>query len=69
MIGGGMLSDDAKQLAYTMIRHHGKLRALKLADTYAREAMAQGDERNFARWSAATSHIGDLIELAQNFKA
>lgn len=62
-----MNTDDISALTDAMMRHHGKTRALKLADRYASEAMMKGDARGHSKWSAVAARIAESIELEERF--
>jgi hypothetical protein len=62
-----MNSTSAKELAASMIIHHGKAQAYSLAVRYAGEFAAEGDSEWHDKWAAAAAVIGELIEADQQF--
>jgi len=62
-----MNSTSARELAASMISHHGKAEAYSLAVRYAGEFAAKGDNHSHDKWAAAAAVIGELIEADQQF--
>ncbi|HEX4176782.1 MAG TPA: hypothetical protein VHY57_00015 [Rhizomicrobium sp.] len=54
-------------LADSMIRMYGLGKAFSMADRYASDCTANGDDDGHSKWATAAARIAMLIELEEKF--
>lgn len=62
-----MISADAHDLAYSIIRLHGKVKALPLAQQYAKDFSASGNHHAHKRWGAAAVVIAATVDATERY--
>jgi hypothetical protein len=62
-----MNSNEARDLANSMVRMYGATTAFNLASRYAHECTDNGDTSGYDRWAAAAALIGEAIEQQKRF--
>jgi len=62
-----MSSTDPRELAASMIRLYGKVKAHSLADRYASACTANNDAAGHSKWASVAASIGEIIEQERRF--